>query len=106
MLEFQLAEILEDACLDNTELQIAEYLIGDGIITDWDDLVNEVNNVIVYKDCKDMEDVAMRIMREDGAFDGTDERIERYFNYKAYGEDLSITGTYFEINGAIVEYLG
>ena len=100
----ELAEILDD--MDNTEKQIAENLIEEGIIVEWEDLVDAVHDVIIYSGCEDMEDVAIRIMEEDRAFDGTDERIERYFNYKSYGEDLSITGTYFEINGAIVEYLG
>lgn len=100
----ELAEILDD--MDNLEKQIAENLIEEGIIVDWEDLIDAVQDVVVYEGCKNMEDVAIAIMEEDLAFDGVDERLRDYFNFKEYGETLSITGTYFEIDGAIVEYFG
>lgn len=100
----ELAEILD--YMDNHERQIAENLIEEGIIVDWEDLIDAVHDVIVYEGCKNMEDVAIAKMLLDSAFDGVDERLRDYFNFKEYGETLSITGTYFEIDGAVVEYLG
>ena len=98
------AEILDD--MDYHEKQIAENLIKEGIVADWEDLIDAVHDVVVYEGCKDMEDVAMAIMEEDSAFDGVDERLRDYFNFEEYGATLSITGMYFKIDGAIVEYLG
>lgn len=100
----ELAEILDD--MDNNKRQIAENLIEEGIIVDWEYLIDAVHDVVVYEGCENMEDVAIAKMLLDSAFDGVDERLRDYFNFKEYGETLSITGTYFEIDGAIVEYLG
>lgn len=98
----ELAKILND--MDAVERQIAEHLIDDGIIVDYDDLKSAIeNDVIIYYDCENMEDVAMMYGRFDS---GGDERLDKYFDYKSYGEDLSADGTFFKIDGAIVEYLG
>lgn len=58
---------------------------------------------MVYYNCDSMEDVAYQVVEESGLLDGVPEKVARYFNYEAYGRDLEIEGTFYQINNAYIE---
>lgn len=60
-------------------------------------------NYRIYNDCQDMEDVAMVVVEEYGYLDQMPENLRFYFDYKAFGRDLGIEGTFIYIDGDYVE---
>ena len=60
-------------------------------------------NYRIYSDCGDMEDVAMVVVEECGYLEQMPENLRFYFDYKAFGRDLDIEGTYIYIDGDYVE---
>lgn len=60
-------------------------------------------NYRIYYNCDDMEDVANQIINESGLLDGVPEQVKMYFDYEAYGRDLSIDGTFIQIDNSFVE---
>ena len=60
-------------------------------------------NYRIYYDCDNMEDVAHQIANESGLLDGVPEEVKIYFDYEAYGRDLSIDGTFTQVNSTFVE---
>ena len=53
----------------------------------------------VYEDCKNMADVAMEIIEEQGILRNVPENIARYFDYEAYGRGLETKGAFIYIPG-------
>lgn len=60
-------------------------------------------NYRIYYDCNDMSDVAYQVVNECGLLDGAPEELKVYFDYEAYGRDLSINGTFTQVDDAFVE---
>lgn len=60
-------------------------------------------NYRIYYNCDNMEDVAYQAVNESGLLDGVPEQVKMYFDYEAYGRDLSIDGTFTQINNVFVE---
>lgn len=50
-----------------------------------------------------MEDVAYQVVNDCGLLDGAPEELKVYFDYEAYGRDLSINGTFTQVDDAFVE---
>ena len=97
----ELAENLES--LDETEmLAFRAYMENGEDPESAYDFVKE-GNYIIYYDCEDMTDVAYQIVEETGMLNEAPEILSRYFDYKAYGRDLNIEGTFIYIDGNYVE---
>lgn len=60
-------------------------------------------NYRIYYNCDNMEDVACQAVNESGLLDGVPEELKVYFDYEAYGRDLSINGTFTQVDDAFVE---
>lgn len=97
----ELAEALED--LDSEEENVLSVMLEDGCT--FEEVLEKIKDrdYMVYYNCDSMEDVAYQVVEESGLLDGVPEKVARYFNYEAYGRDLEIEGTFYQINNAYIE---
>lgn len=97
----ELAEALED--LDSEEENVLSVMLEDGCT--FEEALEKIKDrdYMVYYNCDSMEDVAYQVVKESGLLDGVPEKVARYFNYEAYGRDLEIEGTFYQINNAYIE---
>lgn len=97
----ELAEALED--LDSEEENVLSVMLEDGCT--FEEALEKIKDrdYMVYYNCDSMEDVAYQVVEESGLLDGVPEKVARYFNYEAYGHDLEIEGTFYQINNAYIE---
>lgn len=89
----ELNEMMETiADLDESDIEALDAMMEEGY--SFNEALDKVQNgdYSIYYDCHDMEDVAMEIIESCGMLDGVPENIARYFDYKAYGRDLSFEG--------------
>lgn len=100
----QLNEIAEeiDNLSDDEVIALQAYLEQ---YNDIEQALEEVRqgNYTIYYDCDDMSDVAYQVVNESGLLDGVPEELKVYFDYEAYGRDLSINGTFTQVDDAFVE---
>ncbi|WP_270757520.1 antirestriction protein ArdA [Longicatena caecimuris] len=68
-----------------------------------DELHQHRNDIIHYSWCKNMPDVAHRVLDNDPAFSSVEERITRYFDFEAYGQYLDDNGRFLETEHGIYE---
>lgn len=97
----ELAEALED--LDSEEENVLSVMLEDGCT--FEEALEKIKDrdYMVYYNCDSMEDVAYQVVEESGLLNGVPEKVARYFNYEAYGRDLEIEGTFYQINNAYIE---
>lgn len=97
----ELAEALED--LDSEEENVLSVMLEDGCT--FEEALEKIKDrdYMVYYNCDSMEDVAYQVVEESGLLDGVPEKVARYFNYEAYGRDLELEGTFYQINNAYIE---
>ena len=95
-----LNEIAEqiDGLLDY-EQEIVKALMSEGYSLE--DALNNYEDVIVYSGCDNMTDVAYEYIEESGMFNGIPDCITNYFDYEAFGRDLSFDGHWFEVDGSM-----
>lgn len=96
----ELAEALED--LDSEEENVS-VMLEDGCT--FEEALEKIKDrdYMVYYNCDSMEDVAYQVVEKSGLLDGVPEKVARYFNCEAYGRDLEIEGTFYQINNAYIE---
>ena len=98
----KLAETLED--LNDNDREIVEALLSEGYSLD--DAIDKEDDCIVYSDCNDMEDVARQYIEETGLLNSVPENLRDYFDFEAYGRDMSFEGQYvFTKEGNCVQIL-
>lgn len=66
---------------------------------DLEEALDNIDNVLVYPDCYDMTDVAYQYIEECGILHGVPDNIANYFDYEAFGRDMSFDGSWFDIDG-------
>lgn len=95
-----------DLPISNEELQKVLDRIGineeyeEYFITDYED------DCMVYCDCNDMTDVAEQYAEETGLLNSIPENLQSYFDFEAFGRDMSYEGTFvFTNNGNCVQIL-
>lgn len=79
--------------LDEQKSKVVKALIQK---LDYNEAIEKVNNgdYRIYYDCNDMEDVAYQLVEECGYLDNVPDDVARYFDYKSFGRDLGIEGSY------------
>ena len=98
----ELAETLEN--LDEYDKEVVEAMISEGYILE--DALEKKDDCMVYYDCEDMEDVAREYAEETGLLDSIPENLQSYFDFKAYGQDMSFEGHFvFTNQGNCVQIL-
>lgn len=98
----EMAETLND--LDEGDREIIEAIMSEGYsLTEALDMKDDI---LVYYDCADMTDVAMQYCDECGILDSVPENLRNYFDYEAYGRDMSFESTFiFTNNGNCIEII-
>lgn len=98
----ELAETLEN--MDEYEREVVETLISEGY--ELEDALEKKDDCMVYHDCNDMTDVAEQYAEETGLLHDVLDHLRNYFDFEAYGRDMSYEGTFvFTNNGNCVQIL-
>lgn len=98
----EMAEMLEE--LDEGDREIIGAIMSEGYTIS--EALDKKDNVIVFYGCNDMEDVAIEYCAECGILDGMPEHLRNYFDFAAYGRDMSFEGTFiFTNSGNCIEIL-
>lgn len=98
----ELAETLEG--LDKYDLEVVEAMLSDGY--GLKEAMERKDDCIVWYDCNDMEDVAMQYCEECGILASIPDNLKCYFDYAAFGRDMSFEGHFvFTSAGNCVEIL-
>ena len=92
----ELTETLDD--LDEYDREVIEAMISEGYSLE--------DNCIVYSDCEDMADVAEEYAEETGLLNSIPENLRSYFDFEAFGRDMSFEGHFvFTSKGNCVQIL-
>lgn len=98
----EIAEMLEE--LDDADIEVIGALMSEGY--SFDEAIDKKDDVIIFVDCEDMEDVARKYIEETGMLDDVPEHLANYFNYESFGRDMSFECHFvFTNNGNCIEIL-
>lgn len=98
----EMAKTLEE--LDETDKEIIRAIMSMGYSIN--EAIDKKDDVMIFDDCCDMEDVAMQYCEECGILDEIPVHLQSYFDFAAYGRDLEIEGKFiFTDNGNCIEIL-
>ena len=90
--------------LNETDKEIIGAIMSMGYSIN--EAINKKNDVMIFYDCNDMEDVARQYCEEYGILDEIPEDLQYYFDFAAYGRDLELEGTFiFTDNGNCIQVL-
>lgn len=95
----EIAETVED--LDDTEQIIVKALLDEGYSLE--DALDKKDDCYLYSSCDNMTDVAYQYIEETGILDQIPEHLQSYFDYEAYGRDLSFEGHWVETSEGMLE---
>lgn len=98
----ELAETLEN--LDEYEKEIIEAMISEGYTLE--DAMDRKDDCMIYWNCNNMADVAEEYAEEVGLLDSIPENLRLYFDFEAFGRDMSFEGHFvFTDQGNCVQIL-
>ena len=98
----EMAEMLET--VDDYEEEIIKALISEGYSLE--DAIGKKDDVIVFNNCSTMAEVAEQYADETGLLDSIPENLRYYFDFEAFGRDMSYEGQFiFTDNGNCIEVL-
>lgn len=86
--------------LENEEKLVVAAFMENG--ADFDYAIEHRENGIVHYDVSDMSDIAYKYV-EEGLMGEIPEHILGYIDYEKLGRDLSLEGTFIELNGNLIE---
>ena len=90
--------------LEEYEKEVIEAMLSEGYSLE--DAMEKKDDCMVYYDCHDMEDVAREYIEETGLLHDVPELLQNYFDFEAYGRDMSFEGTFvFTDKGNCVQIL-
>ena len=90
--------------LSDYEEEIITALIGNGY--SFDDAMNRKDDVYFFSGCSTMAEVAEQYAEETGLLDSIPENLRYYFDFEAYGRDMSFDGEFiFTDNGNCIEVI-
>ena len=98
----EIAEELEN--LDEWDKEIVSAFIENG--SDIEEALDGFRdgNYMVFSNCYNMTDVAEQYAEETGLLDSIPDNLRFYFDFEAYGRDMSFEGTFiFTDNGNCIE---
>ena len=98
----EIAEELEN--LDDYDREVVNAFIENG--SDIEEALDGLRDgdYMVFSNCSDMTDVACQHIEETGLLNDIPEELRNYFDYEAYGRDMSFEGTFiFTDNGNCIE---
>ena len=97
----ELAETLTG--FDEAEIEVFEAALEHGC--SFEDALEIISNYnyAVYSDCSDMAEVAEQYCDECGILDGIPEDLLYYFDFKAFGRDMDLEGSFYFINNDCIQ---
>lgn len=97
----ELAETLEE--LDDADRIAVQAMLSEGF--EFDDTVKKASDgdYMIYYDCDNMEDVAREYADETGLLSSIPENLQNYFDFEAYGRDMSFEGQFVFIDNDCVQ---
>ena len=96
----ELAEALEN--LDDIELDVITALLAEGYGIN--EAIEKKDDCYIWFDCDDMEDVAMQYCDTCGMLEAMPEHLRNYFDFAAFGRDMSFEGHFvFVASGNCIE---
>lgn len=97
----EIASQIED--LTDSDLIALQAFLEEGY--DFNDALEAVQDgeYTIYYDCHDMTDVAYEVVEQCDYLHGIPENIANYFDYEAFGRDLSFEGTFIFIGSDCIE---
>ena len=96
----ELAETIDD--LDEDEKEIVNAIIGEGYSLE--DAIDKKDDVMIYYNCSNMEQVAEDYAEQVGLLNDIPESLRYYFDFEAYGRDMSFEGHFvFTDNGNCIQ---
>lgn len=93
----ELAEQLDD--LSEGEADVVKALMDEGFSLE--EAIKNSDEVMVYGGCDNMTDVAYEYVEECDLLHGVPDSLKNYFDYEAFGRDLSFDGHWFEVDGSM-----
>ena len=97
----EIAEQIED--LDDYEEEIVKALIGNGYSLE--DALDKKDDVMYYSGCSTMAEVAEQYADETGLLDSIPENLRYYFDFEAFGRDMSFEGEFIFTDNGCIEVL-
>lgn len=98
----ELAEQLEE--LDEYQAEIVGAMLSEGYTLS--EALDKMDDCYFWSDCEDMEDVARQYCETCGILEAMPEHLQNYFDFAAFGRDMSFEGHFvFTSNGNCVEIL-
>ena len=96
----ELAVILEN--LQDYDKEVVEALISEGYTLE--NALDKKDDCMIYYNCNDMEDVAREYIEQCGLLNDVSDILQNYFDFEAYGRDMSYEGQFvFTSNGNCVQ---
>ena len=96
----ELAESIDD--LDEDEKEIVDAIMGEGYSLE--DAIDKKDDVMIYYNCSNMEQVAEDYAEQVGLLNDIPESLRYYFDFEAYGRDMSFEGHFvFTDNGNCIQ---
>lgn len=97
----EIAEEIES--LYSFEQEAVEALLSGGY--DFDQAMEAKDDVICFRNCSTMRDVAEQYADETGLLDSIPENLRYYFDFEAFGRDMDIEGEFIFYNGDCYEVI-
>ena len=98
----EMAETLDE--LSDYDEEIVTALLGNGYTLE--DAINRKDDVYFFSGCSTMAEVAEQYADDTGLLDSIPENLRYYFDFEAYGRDMSYEGEFiFTDNGNCIEVL-
>ncbi len=97
----EIAEAFED--INEHESIIIQAMLSEGYSLE--DAIEKKDDCMMYPNCEDMEDVAREYAEQVGLLDGIPENLQNYFDFEAFGRDMSFEGQYVFIGNDCVQII-
>jgi len=95
----EIAETVES--LDEYEQTIVKALLDEGY--DLDEALDKKDDCYFYPDCDSMTEVAEQYAEETGLLDNIPENLRYYFDFEAFGRDMSFEGHWISTDKGYIE---
>lgn len=96
-----IAETVED--LEEYEMDIVKALMNDGYSLE--EALDKKDDCIFYPDCESMTEVAEHYADETGLLDSIPENLRYYFDFEAFGRDMSYEGHWIATDNGYIEVI-
>lgn len=95
----EIAETVE--ALDSYEMEIVKALMNDGYTLE--QALDTKDDCIIYDNCDSMTEVAERYADETGLLDSIPDNLRYYFDFEAFGRDMSFDGHWIATDTGYIE---